>query len=498
MVSTSISKTLGPIHFEDLEPHRFEDLIRELAYDFRDWTNIEATGRLGADDGFDIRAFERNEHHHIHTASGDVDEEQPHPMEGRMWMFQCKREKAIGPKKLSEIVSSDVSGSDPPYGYILAAPANFSKKAYDKFREELRARGVMEFYLWGRAELEDMLHQPKNDRILFAFFGISLVARKRSRATELRSFISVKNKLQKLLGTNPAHKSVLLRDSKDQNYPYQDRYEDFEKRPRWVERAAVQMHPLGVVFEEGKYFAYIDRDAKTWDYTAAINLAKVRNNQDSDDHNLSQKVEAFYDSIQKCQQVKMVDLRWLKFESVVAIDSEGDVEYEMPQIYVDFDPEKGPFAGGQQLLEVNQHAVEYLDDYERVAIFPEEFTDPVFGIIHKEEQLNLPSEISEQICKYSAYHHALYDCDGHMDFLSVNDVVEIAGSSDRNSEPCLLKITHKRSELARKLLRKKNENLTIITQIERHIGRPLAARDTIQVYEYKRVYQWQLPERSDG
>ena len=34
----------------------------------------------------------------------------------------------------------------------------------------------MEFYLWGAGELEDMLYQPKNDHILFAFFGISLTS----------------------------------------------------------------------------------------------------------------------------------------------------------------------------------------------------------------------------------------------------------------------------------------------------------------------------------
>ena len=52
------TRTLGPIHFEDLDPHRFEDLIRQLTYDFRQWQSIESTGRGGADDGFDIRAYE--------------------------------------------------------------------------------------------------------------------------------------------------------------------------------------------------------------------------------------------------------------------------------------------------------------------------------------------------------------------------------------------------------------------------------------------------------
>jgi hypothetical protein len=54
----SPTRTINPIHFEDLESHRIEDLIRQLAYDYRNWQNIEATGRLGSGDGIDIRATE--------------------------------------------------------------------------------------------------------------------------------------------------------------------------------------------------------------------------------------------------------------------------------------------------------------------------------------------------------------------------------------------------------------------------------------------------------
>lgn len=190
------ARTYAPIHFEDLDPHRFEDLIRELIYDFREWQSIEATGRAGSDDGFDVRAFEKV---HSATASSDDDDEtEGHPMDGRLWMVQGKREKTLSPADIKTILA-DVDESDPPYGYILAASTTFSKKSYDTFRNILREKGVMEFYIWGSAELEDMLHLPKNDRILFTFFGISLVSRRRSRATEVRSIVTIKNKLHKVL-----------------------------------------------------------------------------------------------------------------------------------------------------------------------------------------------------------------------------------------------------------------------------------------------------------
>src|SRR5271155_5531042 len=94
-----ITRTYAPIHFSDLDPHRFEDLIRELIYDFRDWQSIEATGRSGSDHGYDIRAYEKVR---VETSPDPSEEEdaEPHPMEGNLWMIQCKREKAIGPTAL--------------------------------------------------------------------------------------------------------------------------------------------------------------------------------------------------------------------------------------------------------------------------------------------------------------------------------------------------------------------------------------------------------------
>jgi hypothetical protein len=42
----SVSRTVNPLRFEDFESHRFEDLIRQLAYGYRSWRSLEATDRL--------------------------------------------------------------------------------------------------------------------------------------------------------------------------------------------------------------------------------------------------------------------------------------------------------------------------------------------------------------------------------------------------------------------------------------------------------------------
>jgi hypothetical protein len=82
--------------FEDLDPHRFEDLVRQVVCDFKDWQSIEGKGRSGSDDGIDIRAFER-----LTTTRSEDDEdedakESPHPMMGNQWIIQSPRQLGIG------------------------------------------------------------------------------------------------------------------------------------------------------------------------------------------------------------------------------------------------------------------------------------------------------------------------------------------------------------------------------------------------------------------
>jgi hypothetical protein len=99
-----VTRTTNPLHFEDLEPHRFEDLIRQLIYDFREWHRLEATGRQGSEEGFDIRGWEifatGSEKYCENEEEKSIDEDD------RIWLIQCKREKTITPKKLANYMET--------------------------------------------------------------------------------------------------------------------------------------------------------------------------------------------------------------------------------------------------------------------------------------------------------------------------------------------------------------------------------------------------------
>ena len=82
------------------------------------------------------------------------------------------------------------------YGVLFVAPCDLSKAARDAGRAWCRDRGVQETHIWGRAELEDQLFQPKNDHLLFAYFGFSLQIRRRNAGTQLGRTATLKRKIK--------------------------------------------------------------------------------------------------------------------------------------------------------------------------------------------------------------------------------------------------------------------------------------------------------------
>lgn len=497
MAKPHITRTLGPIHFEDLDPHRFEDLVRQLAYDFRQWQTIESTGRGGADDGFDIRAYE------VLLPSTtpddeDTQEDMPHPMEGNLWMIQCKREKELGPKRVEAIVRDAVNADSPPYGYILVAPAHFSKAAHDKFRLELRRRGVMEFYLLGAGELEDMLYQPKNDHILFAFFGISLTSRRRSRTTEVRSTINIKNKLRRVLGDNPSHQSVLLRDLQDTHYPYEDEYNDFDKRPRWKGYSAVEFHPLGLIVSVARHYAYIDKARAEWDFTKAVNnIMPVQGHhhrhRDTAKEEFGNAVKNFWQQLPRTKRATFVYNGFVRFESVAFIDDKGDTEYECPHLFVDFHSERGPFSGSIQYLEINEHHQESLDGLKRIEIFPKRFSKPTFGTVYTDKVISA-NDRTRAILKYGRDGITLYVAEEQYSYLKPTDVIAVDKTEDKEGKRTLLKITNVSVATGKELLNSCKDDPVLKQEIENQLSREIRLGDSVRVIEALVLYDWQIEQ----
>jgi hypothetical protein len=491
------TRTINPLPFLDLDPHRFEDLVRNLLYDFKRWRSIEATGKAGSDQGFDVRAWE--EANGVSNVEED-DEISITPVYGHLWKIQCKREKQIGPTKIKAIINEGVDKSDPPYGYVLVAPTTFSKRSYDVFRTELRARGVMEFHLWGKSELEDMLFFPKNDSILFAFFGISLITKKRSRGTEIKFLINNKNRLLKIFNNGSPqgefYKAVLARDSKGQNYPWKTEYTDFDQIPRWKEYTATECHPLGLLVNVAQRLAFVDIKTKRWDAIDQVNLIQHPSDDREERKEHRERLKAarlFWRYLPRANQANLNVKGLIHFEDILAIDDRGDSYFSCPHIFVDFKVSSGPFRWFYELLTVGREEMPInLAEYKRIRFFPKVFPAAPIGQTYREPTVEFDSATARQFGT-DYFVKSLFDISGRYAFLKKGDRILLVGVAPLLQEQeTFLEITYTYKVDSQVYLMEHPGHRHLI---ENQIGRKLAEHDVITILEFDTLHSWEMDKK---
>jgi hypothetical protein len=371
-MSTYATRTVNPLPFQDLDPKRFEDLTRQLVYEFKPWRRLEATGRSGADDGFDARGLE------IIDLGVNADEDRSEETEDadpvlgdRLWLVQCKREKAIGPAKLKRYLAEiSLAPEEKLYGVIFVAACDFSKSARDLFFSWARGSGISEAHIWGKGELEDMLFQPRNDNLLFAYFGISLTIRRRSIATQVRADLAIKRKLAKTVLTSSAE--VLVRDPSADDYPMVDEGKLPEKW--WVYRPE-ELSYLGLMLSIGWSYAYFDHSNGEWDAADVVRSVRPDHPWTVDDEKrdvLDREAREFCEALPSEHRAWLNTSGAIPLRNILAIDELGDDIFKGPHLYVPFTGKFGPFEG-QYVRLTTRHAYDAPMEAapeKRVARFP--------------------------------------------------------------------------------------------------------------------------------
>ena len=384
------TRTIGPLHFEDLEPHRFEDLVRQLAYDFRNWVTLEAIGRTGDDGGVDIRCVETPARHD-ESEDAELDpDDQP-----RTWLIQVKRERRLGPARAEAVAAAAVFDEDrPPHGFILAAPTNMSRRTRDVLARALSARGVHQVIVWGLGELEDLLFDPSHDHLLFAYFGISLRVRQRSLTADLRNRLTKKRQIFKAVGSRDhhGHTAVLLRDPREGDYPFPERVEDFDPaNPPWLWTAfETHSNPDTIALSFRRHHAWISTDRKSYDMLESCShVMPHRHGFDmvpERDEELCERVwRYFHNEIPEAERAWVVHVGWIPLDNILLVDDLGDAFHEPPHLLVTRDHAHGYFTHVKTYLELEKasgtrgfaRASEFrpIDEFKRGEMFPNPIPD---------------------------------------------------------------------------------------------------------------------------
>lgn len=174
-----VTRTINQLHFEDLDPIRFEELILSMVYRMRRWDKLDHFGKKGSDDGIDIRAVEQLENG-----------------KNNIYYFQCKRYKKITNTIIKNIVDDYINKNNfMPQFYVLVVSCSLSKKQVEYFESYCSEKGFNTVTVWTSSIIEAKLYSDYQD-LLFAYFGINLISERKARTQSIRRNIALKKRMK--------------------------------------------------------------------------------------------------------------------------------------------------------------------------------------------------------------------------------------------------------------------------------------------------------------
>lgn len=312
-----VTRMIGRLHFDDLDPIRFEELCLSVIYRMRRWINLDHLGKLGSDGGVDIRACEQLENgkKNIHH-------------------FQCKRYTKLSKAEMRKIVADyKKQNEDTADYYYLVVACSLSKTNIDYFRELCETANFKNVEIWTASVLEAVLYSDYHD-LLFAYFGVNMTSKRNDRIAAIRRNIDLKHKMHKDFLKSPSeftaderkellqspwkkfrHSRVLIRSIYDTKYPENTRL--------------TGDYSAGYFRTDVYDFYHNGLQVFTFPYKKTI---KVKVGELHDGENVGTIEE---------MEVEVVGC--VPFENIIAYDADGDEFYPYPHLFCDFPNGSDPF-----------------------------------------------------------------------------------------------------------------------------------------------------------
>lgn len=318
-----VTRTINQLHFEDLDPIRFEELILSMVYRMRRWDKLDHFGKKGSDDGIDIRAVEQLENGKCNT-----------------YYFQCKRYKKITNTALKAIVDDYISKNDfVPQFYVIVISCAVTKKEIEYFERYCSEKGFNTVTIWTSSIIEAKLYSEYQD-LLFAYFGVNLTAERKSITQSIRRNIALKKQMRKDFlkqtgcrnreklnerlykpWTKFNHSQVLIRSIYDKAYP--------------EENTLLNNDFTGYYKAEVYDFYHNGLMVRAYPYAKDIKY-KLQKDESEEYEIVEMRVEI---------------LGCIPFENIIEYDYEGDEYYNYPHLFCDFVNVSDPY---EKIIYINE------------------------------------------------------------------------------------------------------------------------------------------------
>ena len=292
-----ITRTIGKLHFEDLDPQRFEDLITAIIYRQRRWLSIHPYGKMGNEGGIDLKAIEELENG-----------------KSRTWHFQYKRYAKLRKNDVLKIIDEYTSKNfDRPDIYVLITSCEVSKITEEALEKHAKSQGFAIVQLMTRSWIETILYSERHD-LLFAYFGISLTEKRIKRADEIRRNIALKKRMRK--DFLDFSKSTPMEHIKDPTL----KFVNSEVLIRSIDD---NTYPKGAEYGVQKCYK-----AETYDfyYNGIVVVTKSR------------KV-----ILKTNKEMVCFELGYIPYSNIIDYDNDGDGHYMYPHLFCDFTNVNDPY-----------------------------------------------------------------------------------------------------------------------------------------------------------
>jgi hypothetical protein len=149
--------TTNPLHFEDMEPRRFEDLAQAIVHKLKAWTELNHIGRSGNDNGVDIEAVESDDG------------------KRRRWVIQCKRYQSFAKSHAVAAIDEAVKYGKHIDVLLLVVGCDVSRVTREAADAHASQKGISDLRVWDASYIESTLYNDRPD-LLFTYFGVDVRA----------------------------------------------------------------------------------------------------------------------------------------------------------------------------------------------------------------------------------------------------------------------------------------------------------------------------------
>lgn len=248
-----------------------------------------------------------------------------------------------------------------------------------------------------------------------------------------------------------------------------------------------------------RYFAYVDREKKEWDFSDAVSVLwkRVESNEDAEEKRKKiAEIKKIYDFLPRSKQGDFIVDAVVRYDSVVIVDPEGDSYYRFPHVYVDFAASKGPYAGTREYLKIGDDTIEITDEWKRVTLFKDAIEKgPVPPSVREDKQIILDAVTFKAHFEYKNDAETLYAMDDRYAYLKQRAVVPIAGTHEGSIH--YLRVTNIQTCTLAEYLRYHSKAFQARQFAARQIGRAVSDTDSMTILEVERVHphEWERGQR---